>query len=286
MSHSSTPVGRRSVLALGGSLAAVGLFGAACGGNTGRGSSSSTSAGGGSKGSTVTLQQWYHQYGEAGTQQAVEKYAAAYPDAKVNVQWSPGDYDKKAASALLTDSGPRRVRVRQRPDHRHDQGQPGRRPHRPPRRRQVRLHPGPARADDLPGQAVRRPAGHRHAAARLPQEHAREGRRAAAADRRRAARRREEADHRQGQGAVRRQRRRRRRAGRPAAVVGRAGLPHQGQPVRLRRPGRRRGARQAARAVHQRVAAARVRPPTGPTRPRSARASPRCSGPACGPCPT
>ena len=61
----------------------MGLFGAACGGNTGRGSSSSTSAGGGSKGSTVTLQQWYHQYGEAGTQQAVQKYAAAYPDAKV-----------------------------------------------------------------------------------------------------------------------------------------------------------------------------------------------------------
>jgi multiple sugar transport system substrate-binding protein len=106
MSHSSTPVGRRSVLALGGSLAAMGLFGAACGGNTGRGSSSSTSAGGGSKGSTVTLQQWYHQYGEAGTQQAVQKYAAAYPDAKVTVQWSPGDYDKKAASALLTGSGP------------------------------------------------------------------------------------------------------------------------------------------------------------------------------------
>ena len=72
----------------------MGLFGAACGGNTGRGSSSSTSAGGGSKGSTVTLQQWYHQYGEAGTQQAVEKYAAAYQDATVKVQWKPGDYDK------------------------------------------------------------------------------------------------------------------------------------------------------------------------------------------------
>ena len=54
----------------------------------------------------MTLQQWYHQYGEAGTQQAVQKYAAAYPDAKVKVQWSPGDYDKKAASALLTGSGP------------------------------------------------------------------------------------------------------------------------------------------------------------------------------------
>ena len=83
----------------------MGLFGAACGGNTGRSSSAASSSAGGGKGS-VTLQQWYHQYGEAGTQQAVQRYAAAYPDAKVTVQWSPGDYDKKAASALLTDSGP------------------------------------------------------------------------------------------------------------------------------------------------------------------------------------
>nr|WP_240188565.1 extracellular solute-binding protein [Nakamurella flavida] len=52
------------------------------------------------------MSQWYHQYGEAGTQQAVERYAAAYPDATVSVQWSPGDYDKKVAAALLTDSGP------------------------------------------------------------------------------------------------------------------------------------------------------------------------------------
>ena len=229
MSHSSTPVGRRSVLALGGSLAAMGLFGAACGGNTGRGSSSSSSAGGGSKGSTVTLQQWYHQYGEAGTQQAVEKYAAAYPDATVTVQWSPGDYDKQGRVGAAHRLRPRRLRVRQRPVDRHDPGRPGRRPGRRPRRRQGRLHPGPHRADDLRGQDVRRPAGHRHAAAGLPQEPARQGRRPAAADHRRAAGRREEADHRQGQGPVRRQRRRGRRARRPAAVVGRARLPHQGQ---------------------------------------------------------
>ncbi len=53
-----------------------------------------------------TLSQWYHQYGEAGTQQAVERYAASYPAAKVNVQWVPGDYDTKVASSLLTNSGP------------------------------------------------------------------------------------------------------------------------------------------------------------------------------------
>ena len=31
--------------------------------------------------------------GKAGTQQAVEKYAAAYKDATVKVSWKPGDYD-------------------------------------------------------------------------------------------------------------------------------------------------------------------------------------------------
>ena len=114
MSPNRTPVDRRSVLALGGSLAAVGLFGAACGGNTGRSSSAASSSAGGGKGS-VTLQQWYHQYGEAGTQQAVQRYAAAYPNAKVTVQWSPGDYDKKAAVGAADRLRPGRLRVRQRP---------------------------------------------------------------------------------------------------------------------------------------------------------------------------
>ncbi len=128
---------RRFISAVGGAAAAAAL--AACGSNTGRnGSSSATSAeaggattssaGSSSAGSgagtttfatdavpstpssaeqgTVTLSQWYHQYGEAGTQQAVQRYAAAYKAATVKVQWNPGDYEKKAASALLTDSGP------------------------------------------------------------------------------------------------------------------------------------------------------------------------------------
>jgi multiple sugar transport system substrate-binding protein len=85
------------MLGFGAGLAAMAVAG--CGSNTGRSS-------GGSSGSKPTLQQWYHQYGEAGTQQAVEKYAKAYPDATVTVQWSPGDYEKKAATALLTDQGP------------------------------------------------------------------------------------------------------------------------------------------------------------------------------------
>lgn len=92
---------RRDFLAVGGSaLAAAAL--AACGSNTGR---TSTKSGAGST-SGPSLAQWYHQYGESGTEQAVKRYAAAYKQAKVTVTWTPGNYDQKAAAALLTASGP------------------------------------------------------------------------------------------------------------------------------------------------------------------------------------
>jgi multiple sugar transport system substrate-binding protein len=84
---------RRNLLrGAGGAAAAAAL--AACGSNTGR-------SGGGK-----SLSQWYHQYGEAGTQQAAEKFAKAYKDAKVTIQWIPGEYDAKLNSSLLTDDGP------------------------------------------------------------------------------------------------------------------------------------------------------------------------------------
>lgn len=95
MGHS---VPRRAVLrSLAGAagLAAVGGLGAACGDNTGRGGGSGTQ-----------LRQWYHQYGEAGTQQAAERYAKAYQDATVTVQWTPGDYASKLSSGLLSSDGP------------------------------------------------------------------------------------------------------------------------------------------------------------------------------------
>ncbi len=61
-------------------------------------------------GARVTLTQWYHQYGEAGTQQAVLRYAREYtrthPDVAVEVIWVPGDYGTKLATALLTPGGP------------------------------------------------------------------------------------------------------------------------------------------------------------------------------------
>ncbi|MEU3743120.1 sugar ABC transporter substrate-binding protein [Streptomyces sp. NPDC032198] len=87
-------ISRRGLLGAG---AAVGLL-SACGSNTGRDD--------GGSGDGPKLSQWYHQYGEQGTEQAVKKYAAAYKKADVNVQWRPGNYDEQTAAALLTASGP------------------------------------------------------------------------------------------------------------------------------------------------------------------------------------
>lgn len=61
-------------------------------------------------GARVTLTQWYHQYGEKGTQDAVMGYAREYtrlhPDIAVQVVWVPGDYGTKLSTALLTSGGP------------------------------------------------------------------------------------------------------------------------------------------------------------------------------------
>ncbi|GAB49820.1 ABC transporter substrate-binding protein [Mobilicoccus pelagius] len=105
MTHPLTgsQLSRRRLLGLGGGLAAAATL-AACGGNTGRpdpaAAPSGSSAGG------PTLQQWYHQYGEAGTQEAVKRYAASYPDATVDVTWKPGDYDQTVVATLVTDKAP------------------------------------------------------------------------------------------------------------------------------------------------------------------------------------
>ncbi|MFJ5027271.1 ABC transporter substrate-binding protein [Streptomyces sp. NPDC088560] len=85
---------RRALLVAGAGVGAGALV--ACGSDTGRGGG----------GSGAALSQWYHQYGEPGTQQAVQRYAAAYKKAHVTVQWRPGNYDQQTAAALLTDSGP------------------------------------------------------------------------------------------------------------------------------------------------------------------------------------
>jgi len=62
--------------------------------------------GGSGSGNGVTITQWYHQYGEAGTEQAVFRYAKAYTAANVKVSWILGDYGSKLSAALLTPNGP------------------------------------------------------------------------------------------------------------------------------------------------------------------------------------
>ncbi|MFF5441060.1 ABC transporter substrate-binding protein [Streptomyces achromogenes] len=85
-------ISRRTLLAAAAGAGAL----TACGSNTGRGGG----------GSGPRLSQWYHQYGEPGTERAVQRYAAAFHGAEVSVQWRPGNYDQQTAAALLTDSGP------------------------------------------------------------------------------------------------------------------------------------------------------------------------------------
>jgi multiple sugar transport system substrate-binding protein len=99
---------RRQILTgLGLTAAAIGgaPFLSACGGGS-SGLSGDQGGGGASNGAKPTINQWYHQYGETGTQQAVERYAKEYPDATVKVQWTPGDYTSKLNSGLLSSSGP------------------------------------------------------------------------------------------------------------------------------------------------------------------------------------
>lgn len=91
---------RRQFLGLGGGIAAS-LSLAACGTNTGRASASPEATG-----PKADLAQWYHQYGEEGVQDAVNKYASEYSGANVTVTWVASDYEKALGAALLTDKAP------------------------------------------------------------------------------------------------------------------------------------------------------------------------------------
>ncbi len=61
-------------------------------------------------GAKTTLTQWYHQYGEQGTHDAVMRYAQQYtkenPGIAIRVEWVPGDYQTKLNTALLVKGGP------------------------------------------------------------------------------------------------------------------------------------------------------------------------------------
>lgn len=68
-------------------------------------------AGGGSPANTSvpTLQQWYHQYGETGTHEAVQRYAKTFNKANIDVSWIGGTgnaYPDKVRSALLGSNPP------------------------------------------------------------------------------------------------------------------------------------------------------------------------------------
>ncbi len=95
-------------LGLGAAAIAGGQLLAACGGGSSglSGDQGGGGASGGASGEKPNLNVWYHQYGEAGTQQAVTRYAKEYPDAAVKVQWTPGDYTSKLNAGLLSSSGP------------------------------------------------------------------------------------------------------------------------------------------------------------------------------------
>lgn len=58
----------------------------------------------------IVITHWYHQYGEEGTFEAAQRYAAEYSEAtegvRVEVVWVPGDYFAALNAALLTDEGP------------------------------------------------------------------------------------------------------------------------------------------------------------------------------------
>jgi multiple sugar transport system substrate-binding protein len=69
-------------------------------------------AGAGKNAAKVTLTQWYHQYGEAGTHDAALRYAEEYtkenPDVAVRVEWASEttNYETKLNAAMLGNDGP------------------------------------------------------------------------------------------------------------------------------------------------------------------------------------
>jgi multiple sugar transport system substrate-binding protein len=91
---------RRRFLQYTGAAAFGGSLLSACAG-TGSTSSANSNA--------PKLTQWYHQYGEAGTHEAVLKYAKQYSKANVSVQWVAGtgdEYPDKVRAALLGSNPP------------------------------------------------------------------------------------------------------------------------------------------------------------------------------------
>jgi len=95
-----TSFSRRRFLQYTGTAALGSSFLAACAGG---------STGGGGNSSLPSLTQWYHQYGETGTHEAVLRYAKEYTKANVTVDWVPGTgnaYPDAVRAALLGSKAP------------------------------------------------------------------------------------------------------------------------------------------------------------------------------------
>ncbi|WNM31052.1 sugar ABC transporter substrate-binding protein [Streptomyces sp. Li-HN-5-11] len=89
---------RRSLFRAAAGMAAAGTL-AACGSNNGRGGSGG--------GSGKNLVQYFHAYGEAGTEQAIKRYAAAYKKADVRTNWITGNnFESALFAALLSNNAP------------------------------------------------------------------------------------------------------------------------------------------------------------------------------------
>ncbi|HEY0752578.1 MAG TPA: sugar ABC transporter substrate-binding protein [Ktedonobacteraceae bacterium] len=95
---------RRFLQSSGATLGAAALgssFLAACAGTN--------SSPGGGTANLPTLQQWYHQYGETGTHEAVLRYAKSFTKANVQVSWIAGTgnaYPDKVQASLLGSNPP------------------------------------------------------------------------------------------------------------------------------------------------------------------------------------
>ena len=93
-------ISRRHLL---GGIAATAVL-SACGSNSGGVDNGSANAS--SRTGTAKLTQWYHEYGEKGVRDAVQRYAADYKKSEVSVKWNPGDaYMKLLSTTLLSGSG-------------------------------------------------------------------------------------------------------------------------------------------------------------------------------------
>ncbi len=103
----TTVLTRRRMLALGGGLAAAGTL-AACGG----GAEPAPQPTGSTSAPTPVLTQWVHRFAEAQNlsptagARALDRYAAEFPDARVELTWKEDDYARELTAALAAGVGP------------------------------------------------------------------------------------------------------------------------------------------------------------------------------------